>query len=124
MPYPVVHFEVAGRDAAALKDFYGQLFEWNVAPYPGMSDYYGVDTQSEGVGIGGGIMQAPPEVPPYVTFYVGVPDLAAHLAKVEQLGGSTVVPPTQIPGMGAFAIFTDPEGNAIGLWANEGGPDA
>ena len=27
-------------------------------------------------------------------------------------------PRTEIPGMGAFGYFTDPEGNALGLWEN------
>ena len=31
-------------------------------------------------------------------------------------GGSTVVPRTAIPGMGAFAYFKDTEGNVMGLW--------
>ncbi len=50
-----------------------------------------------------------------MTFYVAVPDLAACLAKAESLGGKTLVPPTEIPGMVTFALFQDPEGNPIGL---------
>jgi hypothetical protein len=34
------------------------------------------------------------------------------------LGGATLVPPTDLPGdFGKFAIFTDPDGNHVGLWA-------
>ena len=38
------------------------------------------------------------------------------LKEIEAEGGSTVTPRTQIPGMGAFAYFKDPEGNVLGLW--------
>ena len=34
------------------------------------------------------------------------------------LGGQKLVPPTALPGdFGKFAIFTDPDGNQVGLWA-------
>jgi uncharacterized protein len=50
-----------------------------------------------------------------VTFYVAVPELDATLRRVAELGGSTVVPPTEIPNMVTFAVFTDPQGHRIGL---------
>ncbi len=50
-----------------------------------------------------------------VTFYVQVDDLDAYLKKAESLGGRTVVPPTEIPNMVTFAMFSDPDGNAVGL---------
>jgi predicted enzyme related to lactoylglutathione lyase len=54
-------------------------------------------------------------MPPYVTFYVAVDDLGATLARVGDLGGTPLVPPTPIPGIGWFAMFQDPDGNVIGL---------
>ena len=36
--------------------------------------------------------------------------------QVEAAGGKTVTSRTEIPGMGAFAYFEDPEGNVMGLW--------
>ena len=44
-------------------------------------------------------------MPAYVTIYVAV----------EDLGGTSLVPPTPIPGVGSFALFQDPEGNTIGI---------
>jgi predicted enzyme related to lactoylglutathione lyase len=43
-------------------------------------------------------------------------DIDSTLAEVEKLGGKTVTPKTEIPDMGWFAVFTDPEGNYIGLF--------
>ena len=45
-----------------------------------------------------------------------VDDIEATLAKVGQLGGTTLVPKQEVPGMGWFAWFKDPEGNVVGLW--------
>jgi len=59
-------------------------------------------------------------MPAYVTFYVAVEDLAATLERVQGLGGTTVVPPTPIPGVGAFAMFEDPEGHMLGIIKQQG----
>ena len=113
MANPVVHWEIAARDRARSAEFYQQLFGWE--PLPQEMPDYSMYNPGEG-GIGGGIMQAHEGMPNYVTFYVHVEDLAASLAKAESLGGRQIVPPTPIPGHGSFAMFTDPDGNVIGLW--------
>ena len=47
-----------------------------------------------------------------------VDDLDACLDRAERLGGRRMVPPTDLPGdFGRFAIFADPDGNAVGLWS-------
>jgi predicted enzyme related to lactoylglutathione lyase len=52
-----------------------------------------------------------------VRISVRVDDLDAYIAKAEPLGGSKLVPPTTLPGdYGSFAVVTDPDGNAVGLW--------
>ena len=38
------------------------------------------------------------------------------LAQAQSLGGTPVVQPTEIPGVGMFAMFTDPEGHMIGMF--------
>ena len=118
MPNSVAFFEIGGRDASQLGEFYKGLFGWNVQPYgksAAGTDFHYVEPQDGG--IGGGIMQTAGEMPPnYVMFYVGVEDLKAALEKVESLGGKTVVPPMPIPNdMGQIAVFMDPADNVIGL---------
>ena len=66
--------------------------------------------------IGGHISALGHEPHNYVTIYVAVDDLKAHVDKAESLGAKTMVPPTEVPGMGHFAWITTPEGNIIGLW--------
>lgn len=108
--HPVVHWEINARDPKALHGFYAELFGWKVNADNPMG--YGVVTAGGG-GINGGI--GPAQGIPGVTFYVRVPDLDAALRRAGELGGRTVVPPTHIPNMVTFAVFTDPEGNRIGM---------
>jgi len=118
MSNPVVHFEISGRNGTALSEFYGKLFDWSIQHEPGMN-YWMVPAQGEG-SIGGGIAQPDhTETPNRVTIYVQVDDLQAYLDKAEALGGRTNVPPTGIPGVGEFAMLTDPEGNCIGLFKGQ-----
>lgn len=113
MAHPVTHFEVNARDAKAARKFYGELFGWKIdldepSGY-GMANAKGTTNS----GINGGI--APSRSGEgYVTFYVETSDLAKTLAKAEQLGGRTVMPPMEMGGV-SFALFADPEGLVIGL---------
>ena len=111
----VVHFEVVGKDAAKLHQFYGSLFGWNVNAENPMN--YGIVDAAE-AGIGGGIGQAE-SGSGHVTFYVGVDDPQAYLDKAESLGGKTVMPVTEIPNMVTFALVADPEGNMVGVVKND-----
>jgi hypothetical protein len=119
MAAPVVHFEVMGKDAKKLQNFYSKLFDWQLEMYEAMN-YGMVSAAGNGndVGkgsIGGGIGQTEKGAPNYVTFYVQVPNLEATLKKAESMGGKTVVPPTEVPNVVTFAMFADPEGNVVGL---------
>ena len=109
MGQPVTHFEVHGKDAAALNTFYGELFGWHVDSNNPMN-YGMVDTHTNGKGIGGGIT-ANPMQQSMVTVYVEVDDLQATLDKAEKLGGKTIMPSTEIPDMVTFALFSDPAGS-------------
>jgi predicted enzyme related to lactoylglutathione lyase len=111
MANPVVHFEVLGRDARKLQDFYTKLFDWKFSG-SGDANYNLVEAVPNGIGGGVGSGDAPS-----VTVYVEVPDPSATLKQVEEMGGQTVMPPTDLPGdhVHTIAQFKDPEGNLIGL---------
>ena len=114
MGAPVVHWEINAKDSSALKNFYSVLFGWEINSNNPMN--YGLVNTGSKRGISGGISQSEPNMPfPPVTFYVEVDDPQACLNKVESLGGRTAVPVTVIPQMVTFALFTDPDGNTIGL---------
>ena len=118
MGNPVVHFEIRSSDMAKAREFYGKLFDWEMKLEESMN-YTIVEVGKDG--IGGGIMQAEEgKFPPYVAFYVQVDELAPVVKKAEELGAKILVPPTLIPNIGSFAMFTDFDNNMIGIWSREG----
>ena len=112
MPNPVVHFEIGCRDSEKTQRFFSELFNWQMEPAgPAAMISTGSDD-----GIAGHITALGHEPHNYVTVYVQVDDIQAYLDKAEGLGGKTVIPPTEVPGMGQFAWFSDLDGNTVGLW--------
>ena len=120
MGHPVVHFEVMGEDGPALQSFYGDMFGWEFQQPPAEteSDYATVDREqnlgSNGEGVGGGI-GTHPMGEKHLTFYVETPDVEASLAKAEELGGKRVMGPAEPMEGLVIGLFTDPEGNLVGV---------
>lgn len=117
MGKPVVHFEVIGKDAEALRSFYSGLFGWEINADNPMN--YGIvqregNTRADGAGIGGGIGAAQ-NGESWVTFYVGTDDVAGDLAKANELGATTLMEPETIMDNIEIALFNDPEGHTVGL---------
>src|SRR5579884_1574411 len=119
MAHPVIHFEIITKDPDALAAFYRQAFDWNIAS----SEIGGVSAGGGGMkylivrpdgtedpqrGINGGIGAPPDEYDGHVTFYIHVDDVPAALKKIEDLGGTTMMPPQQLPGL-VIALFKDPQ---------------
>jgi predicted enzyme related to lactoylglutathione lyase len=113
---PVIWFEVIGKDGAALRSFYGELFGWKAEEFEGPMDYGTVSADSNGGGIGGGIGSAAEGTDAsYQTVYAGVDDVPGTLEKAESLGAKTVVPTMEIPNGPTIALFVDPQGHTFGL---------
>jgi predicted enzyme related to lactoylglutathione lyase len=120
MGSPVVRFEIGAADDQALARFYGELFGWGLRAVA--DGYTLVDTRG-GTGINGGIGRSQSGAP-WATFSVEVEDPRACLERAGALGGRTVWPVTELPGL-AFAMLGDPDGLLVGLQrvgASLGGP--
>jgi predicted enzyme related to lactoylglutathione lyase len=120
----VVHFEIPVDDLDRAKSFYSSVFDWQLDTMPmADGDYTGVTTTpvddsqmpTEPGAINGGMMQRN-ETTPHPVVTIDVEDINDTLQQIQIRGGSTVLPRNEIPGMGAFAYFKDPEGNVMGLW--------
>lgn len=120
--HPIVHIEIPAKDTRAAGKFYGDLFGWKIEA-DAMYNY--VQFQAEGgpgggfveVGEGGGNVQYKPDS---LLVYVSTDDIDATLARVESLGGKTLMTKTEIPHVGWWAAFTDPSGNRVGLFTGLG----
>ena len=118
MGQAVVHFEIAGKDPEKLQSYFSELFDWDIDADNEFK--YGIvardgNTNSDGIGIGGGISGGPEGYDGHVTFYVEVPDVEAALAKAESLGGTRVMGPDDVMEGLTIGLFTDPEGHVIGV---------
>jgi predicted enzyme related to lactoylglutathione lyase len=115
-----MHFELIAKNTKKLKDFYGKLFGWRAEDYPGM-DYAMLHADPKR-GINGGVGSDATGLPAGMGMYVQVDDVERFLAQARNLGATKVLQePYDIPNVGRFAVFTDPEGNRIGLWTVPGG---
>ena len=110
--------ELLTRDVEGSKRFYKDLLGWEMdeMPMPGGEAYTVLKAGGEGVG---GIMampaEVPSQVPPHWAPYVTVKDVDAVAKKAEELGAETVVPPTDIPNVGRFCTFKDPQGALLSV---------
>lgn len=110
MPKNVIqHVEWTTRDPKRLKSFYGRIFDWKFRE--AMPGY----TMIDGVG---GIFGLSPEMqmPTGVTNYVNVDDLGAKEQLIRAAGGKIYKSKQEVPGMGWFTIFADPDGNTVAMW--------
>jgi predicted enzyme related to lactoylglutathione lyase len=107
----IVHFEIPADDTERAKNFYSNLFGWNIAGFPGM-DYMMIDVY----GAPGGGMMKRMHPDQQIINYIGVPSVDEYAAKVEKLGGKIIVPKKAVPGMGYFIVCMDTENNPFGIW--------
>ena len=110
---PVTNWEINSADPAKARQFYSEVFGWKMNFMP-ENNYTFVDTDAGGKGIGGGIgpLRGPK---PFITFYVVVRDLNATLKKATDGGGKVVFPATKVGPTTTIALFSDLDGNVIGL---------
>ena len=51
----------------------------------------------------------------YPSVVISVDDIARSMKKVNDAGGKVLGEPMEIPGVGRYVSFTDPEGNRVSL---------
>jgi hypothetical protein len=109
---PVKYFEIIVENAASVAQFYNTVLGWDA---PAQAVPY-VSVKTGDTGINGAIVDKSIAIfPQGLTLTLGVSDCNEVLDKVNQSGGKVVLPRTEVPGFGVFAMFEDPAGNRIGL---------
>ena len=69
-------------------------------------------------GIMGQPLGAPPMPPAWGT-YVTVDNVDESCKRAADLGGKLIVPPSDVPGVGRFAVIQDPQGALLNLMTYE-----
>lgn len=100
-------------DPAKAEAFYSRLFGWTVKPVDMEKGTYRMLRNGEQEF--GGVVDinevAPGQgIPPHWVSYLDVPNVDEAAAKLTELGGQVHLPPTDIPGVGRFAVAADPTG--------------
>jgi predicted enzyme related to lactoylglutathione lyase len=117
MPDPVpgtfVWRELVASDLLRAQNFYGALFGWTFADFPGSDGRYLV-ISNKGVGIGG-VFPIPgeTEMASFWGSYVLAPDVDGAAERAKKRGGQVVKGPEDIPDVGRFAVVVDPQGAVI-----------
>jgi predicted enzyme related to lactoylglutathione lyase len=111
--------ECLTRDVDGAKQFYGAVFGWDAND---VDRGYSIWTLGNAeVGGLSAMAQMPPETPPHWQIHFVVEDVDATAARVPELGGSVMAPPTtiELPERGElrFAVFADPNGAVFGVFA-------
>ena len=115
IPASIVWFEIPADNPARAQKFYRQLFGWKINAFPGMTDYWHIDTGGADASPDGGM--SPRMHPEHtITNYVLVESVTKAAAKVTKLGGNICKEKTAVPQMGFFVICRDTEGNTFALW--------
>jgi predicted enzyme related to lactoylglutathione lyase len=123
----VSHFEIYADDPNALAKFYSAMFDWKIESPPGMEGYLVVRTvpvDGKGMaaqpgGINGGMLKRPDKDAPRILNYVNVESVDRGIEKAQTLGAKLKKAKSPVPGMGWFAILSDPQGNPFALWQSD-----
>jgi predicted enzyme related to lactoylglutathione lyase len=117
-----VWLELATTDPDAAIGFYTKVTGWTTTPWQGQIPYTVLNSARGPIG---GVMAITPDmkargVAPHWISYVSTPDVDATLKQVTALGGKVLVPGTDIPNVGRFGVFKDPQGAAMALLTPQG----
>lgn len=107
------HLELNTGDEKKAKEFYKKIFKWKFEAMKGMP-YTMIDTGSKNSGAGMQLKMK--DAPTQWLPYVQVDDVKKTLDKAQKAGAKIVVETMPIP-MGEIAVFIDPTGAALGIWA-------
>ncbi|HKZ48357.1 MAG TPA: VOC family protein [Thermoplasmata archaeon] len=111
-PGSIVHVEIQSNDPGTTKRFFRDIFGWKLEEYPEM-DYTMWKASS---GVGGGFTKPQGGMNPGTLNHILSREIADDVRKIEASGGAILVPKTEIPGQGWFAVFREPGGAVLGLF--------
>ena len=120
----VVHFEMPYDDAGRVAAFYRSAFGWNTEALGADMGHYvlATTTATDAKGpttpgaINGGFFQRSADMPAqHPSVVISVADIRAAMDKVRGAGGNVLGEPMEIPGVGKYVSFMDPEGNRVSM---------
>jgi predicted enzyme related to lactoylglutathione lyase len=124
-----VWYELMTSDPEAAKRFYSSITGWGTQLFEGAGSPYTMWVNGE-TPIGG-VTELTPEmasqrVPPHWMAHISTDDVDETVAEATELGAKVILPATDIPTVGRFAILADPQGATFAVFkaAQEMGSDS
>lgn len=120
----VVHFEMPYDNPDRMAAFYQKAFGWQLQALGAeMGDYVlATTTESDQTGpkkpgaINGGFFPKRPDNPVQApSVVISVQSVTESMKKVTDAGGKVLGEPMDIPGVGKYVPFIDPEGNRLSM---------
>ena len=109
----ITHIDIPVADLEAATAFYGSVFGWRISEPPGFEGYpmWQAPNQISGGGL----------APRSADFsqprsYIEVDSIDVALVEIAARGGSVLMPRQEISPTSWWAVFSDPDGNVMGLY--------
>ena len=112
----IVHIEIPVKDLDATPKFYSDIFGWELTPVP---DNNYVLFTADGAGISGAFVKPNVHQVGGCVGYIQTDNIEDALKLIEENGGSPQSERQDVGDAGWFALFTDPEGNQLGVGENK-----
>ena len=109
----ITHIDIPVDDMDRATTFYSDVLGWQIAEMTGFEGYPMWQAPNQ---VSGGGFVSRDESVPTMRSYVEVDSIDDVLTKVAEAGGSVVLAKTPISETSWFAVFSDTEGNQLGLY--------
>ena len=118
MSHTICHLEIPTTDVKRSGEFYKKLFGWDIDYSWGAN--YAIFNTGEGKLTGGGLDSSEQTRSiGSIIIYILVDDIDTMLEKAAKLGAKKVKEKTEIPNVGWCGLFTDLDGNTVGLFTSK-----
>jgi len=108
--------ELSVPDPEAAKSFYGSVFGWQAEADP-RSEVAGYAVFRHGDAPVAAVSPLVEDAQPVAwSVCLSVEDAERTEARAAAHGGRTLMPPTDVPGLGRYGVLADPDGAAFGIW--------
>jgi uncharacterized protein len=110
-----VWYDLMTTEPSKAVEFYTKLAGWGTTEWEGPTKYTMWTNSSVPLG---GVMQMPNGAsgPPHWLAYISSPDIDATVKQATDLGAKSLIPPTDIPTVGRYAVLHDPQGAAFAVF--------
>lgn len=104
-----VWYDLMTTDPTRAQEFYTKVMQWGTQTWENPMPYTMFTAGETPIG---GIMELPagPGAPPHWVAYIATPNADKTAADGEAHGGKTLVKPKDIPTVGRYGVFSDPQG--------------